>query len=132
MSDNGGEDELKAVAGTPAPVPSPETESKDPVDESNTPDSTEEEPPPGKFAQFLARLKKPDKPSRDSKSNDRIRGLVILLGATVACLFLFVALFTTESGSNRKERRTQPSLGRPVNPTEDAQATSRSPLTTRR
>ena len=57
-----------------------------------------------------------------------MRGLVILLGATVACLFLFFGLFTTESGSNRKERRTQPSLGRPVNPTEDAQAANRSPV----
>jgi hypothetical protein len=128
MNENAGGDELKAVAGAPAPVPSAETESKDPVDESNTPESTEEEPPAGKFTQFLARLKKPEKPSRDSKSNDRMRGLVILVGATVACLFLFFGLFTTESGSNRKERRTQPSLGRPVNPTEDAQATSRSPV----
>ncbi len=56
-----------------------------------------------------------------------MRGLVILVGATVACLFLFFGLFTTESGTNRKERRTQPSLGRPANPT-DAQASNRSPV----
>src|SRR5262245_35591367 len=128
MIENSGADDVKTVAETPASVPSAEIQSEDPVDESNTPESTEEEPPPGKFAQFLARLKKPEKPRRDSKSNDRMRGLVILLGATVACLFLFFGLFTTESGSDRKERRTQPSLGRPLNPTEGPQAASRSPV----
>jgi hypothetical protein len=127
MNENGGADEVKTVAGTPAPDPSAEAEGK-PAEEPNTIESTEEEPPQGKFAQFLARLRKPEKPSRDAKSNDRMRGLVILLGATVACLFLFFGLFTTESGSSRKERRTQPSLGRPVNPTEDALAANRSPV----
>lgn len=128
MNEKAGADEVKTVAGTPAPVASAETDSKVPAEEPINLESTEEEPPQSKLAQFLARLRKPEKPSRDSKSNDRMRGLVILLGATVACLFLFFGLFTTESDSNRKERRTQPSLGRPVNPTEDAPGANRSPV----
>ncbi|MEZ5398845.1 MAG: TrbI/VirB10 family protein [Bryobacteraceae bacterium] len=51
--------------------------------------------------------------SRDLKSAERTRGLVILVGASVACLFLFVGLFTTDADSTRKTRGTNPNLGRP-------------------
>ena len=51
--------------------------------------------------------------SRDLKSAERTRGLVILVGASVACLFLFVGLFTTDADSTKKPRGTSPNLGRP-------------------
>ena len=36
MNENGGADELKTAAGTPAPVPSAEPEGKVPAEEPNT------------------------------------------------------------------------------------------------
>ncbi|MGE0761473.1 MAG: hypothetical protein AB7O38_30950, partial [Pirellulaceae bacterium] len=51
--------------------------------------------------------------SRDLKSAERTRGLVILVGASLACLFLFVGLFTTDADSTKKPRGTIPNLGRP-------------------
>jgi hypothetical protein len=51
--------------------------------------------------------------SRDLKSAERTRGLVILVGASVACLFLFVGLFTTDADSTKKPRGGAPNLGRP-------------------
>ena len=51
--------------------------------------------------------------SRDLKSVERTRGLVILVGASVACLFLFVGLFTTDADSTKKPRGSAPNLGRP-------------------
>jgi hypothetical protein len=50
---------------------------------------------------------------RDLKSAERTRGLVILVGASVACLFLFIGLFTTDADGTRKPRGTSPNLGRP-------------------
>ncbi len=98
--------------------------------ESVVPEETEtlpeDQPKQGWLAQLVARLARPSKPSRDAKSAERTRGLVILAGASIACLFLFFGLFTTDSGANRKERRTQPSLGRPQTPAVDADTANRS------
>jgi hypothetical protein len=52
---------------------------------------------------------------------------VILAGTTIACLFLFFGLFTTDSQTTRKERRTTPNLGRPA-PTAQPDAPNRSPV----
>jgi len=87
----------------------------------------EEEPRPSRFAQIAKRLSRPSEPSREAKSGERTRGLVILAGTTIACLFLFFGLFTTDSQSTRKERRTTPSLGRPA-PTAQPDAPNRSPV----
>jgi hypothetical protein len=64
--------------------------------------------------------------SRDLKSAERTRGLVILVGASVACLFLFVGLFTTDADSTRKPRGTSPNLGRPSSAPANPEAAQRS------
>lgn len=64
--------------------------------------------------------------SRDLKSAERTRGLVILVGAIVACLFLFVGLFTTDADSTRKPRGTSPNLGRPSSVPANPEAAQRS------
>ena len=71
------------------------------------------EPRPNRLAQLTRQFSRPSEPSREAKSGERTRGLVILAGTTIACLFLFLGLFTTDSESTRKERRTTPSMGRP-------------------
>jgi hypothetical protein len=73
----------------------------------------EAEPRPSRLAQLAKHFARPSEPSREAKSGERTRGLVILVGTTIACLFLFFGLFTTDSQSTHKERRTTPSLGRP-------------------
>lgn len=85
----------------------------------------EEEPRPNRLAQLAKHLSRPSQPSREAKSGERTRGLVILAGTTIACLFLFFGLFTTDSQSTHKERRTTPSLGRPA-PTAQPDASNRS------
>lgn len=82
--------------------------------------------PRSRFAQFAARFTKPPELSRDAKSGERTRGLVILAGTTIACLFLFFGLFTTDSGANRKERSTKPNLGRPEPAAIDPETANRS------
>lgn len=56
----------------------------------------------------------PSPQSRDLKSSERTRGLVILAGASLACLFLFVGLFTTDADNAKRPRGTTPNLGRPA------------------
>jgi len=86
--------------------------------ESRGSESTEAEPsdqdakPMSLLDRIRARLG-PVPESRDLKSAERTRGLVILVGASVACLFLFVGLFTTDADSTKKPRGTSPNLGRP-------------------
>lgn len=64
--------------------------------------------------------------SRDLKSAERTRGLVVLVGASVACLFLFVGLFTTDADSTRKPRGASPNLGRPSSAPANPEAAQRS------
>ena len=87
----------------------------------------EEEPRPSRLAQLAKHLSRPSQPSREAKSGERTRGLVILAGTTIACLFLFFGLFTTDSQTTRKERRTTPNLGRPA-ATAQPDAPNRSPV----
>lgn len=102
-----------------APAP-PEPESGD-LDREEQPSRL------GRWAQLAARLRRPAQVSRDAKSTERTRGLVVLAGATLACLFLFFGLFTTQNG-NRKERSTKPNLGRPEAATVNLEAANRSPV----
>src|SRR5687768_2467687 len=73
----------------------------------------EAEPRPNRLAQLARQFSRPVEASREAKSGERTRGPVILAGTTIACLFLFFGLFTTDSESTLKERRTAPNLGRP-------------------
>ena len=88
----------------------------------------EEQPAAGLWAQFRARLNKPPDSSREGKSVERTRGLIMLAGATIVCIFLFFGLFTTDSSTNRKERRVTPNLGRPDSAAVDPESANRSPV----
>ena len=88
----------------------------------------EERPSSGLWAQFRARLNKPPDSSREGKSVERTRGLVMLAGTTFVCIFLFFGLFTTDSSTNRKERRVTPNLGRPDSAAVDPESANRSPV----
>ena len=115
----------------------PETQSADPQagdapSESVAPEEPEalpeDEPRQGWLPYLAARLTRIPEPSRDAKSSERTRGLVILAGASLACLFLFFGLFTTDSSTNRKPQRTTPSLGRPGAAATDLDTPNRSPV----
>lgn len=98
------------------------------ADES-TPLIEEQEEP--KRASLLDRLRArfaPGAQSRELKSSERTRGLVILAGASLACLFLFFGLFTTDAGSAKKARGTSPNLGRPANAEANPETSVRSPV----
>jgi len=86
------------------------------------------EPPRGRLAQLVARFSRPPESSREAKSGERTRGLVILAGTTIVCIFLFFGLFTTDSSTTRKERRTTPNLGRPQAAAVNPEAANRSPV----
>jgi hypothetical protein len=128
-SENGKKDELVvraeqsdaelAVGATPKPASE--------LDEGAEA-STEEKPEQSPLAKLAARFTKPAEPSRDAKSGERTRGLVILAGTAIACLFLFFGLFTTDGGANRKERQTKPSLGRPEAAAVNPETANRSPV----
>lgn len=88
----------------------------------------EERSAAGLWAQFRARLNKPPDSSREGKSVERTRGLVMLAGTTIVCIFLFFGLFTTDSSTSRKERRVTPNLGRPDSAAMDPESANRSPV----
>ena len=67
----------------------------------------------GRIEALAARFQRPAESARDHKAGDRLRGALILGVTTIGCLFLFFGLFTTTTDSSKKERKTQPSLGRP-------------------
>ena len=76
-------------------------------------DEPEETTVKGRIEEFAARFRRPVESARDQKSGDRLRGALILVATAIGCLFLFFGLFTTTTDSSKKERKTQPSLGRP-------------------
>src|SRR5262245_46700612 len=76
-------------------------------------DEPEETTIKGRIEALAARFQRPAESARERKSGDRLRGAMILGVTTIGCLFLFFGLFTTTSDSSKKERKTQPSLGRP-------------------
>src|SRR3954453_8097261 len=88
----------------------------------------EDERPRGWREQLTARFTRPPDSSREAKSGERTRGLVILAGTTVVCIFLFFGLFTTDSSTNRKDRKMTPSLGRPESAAVNPETANRSPV----
>jgi hypothetical protein len=75
---------------------------------------------------FAARFLRPAESTREQKSGDRLRGALILVGTAIGCLFLFFGLFTTTTDPSKKERKTQPSLGRPQATAATSEAANRS------
>ena len=96
------------------PAQATETRPLDPPNEIAE-GAVEEEPEvkPSRLEQLVARLRRPSDQPREVKTTERTRALVILVVTSVACLFLFIGLFTTDSATSRRERRTKPNLGRP-------------------
>ncbi len=88
----------------------------------------EEEPEakPSRLQQLAARLRPSTDPPREAKATERTRALVILVITSIACLFLFIGLFTTDSASGQRERRTKPNLGRPEQPAVAPETATRS------
>ena len=91
----------------PPPTPGPE-------EMNATLPGAEVDEDPGLLAQLRARFSthRPDQ-DRETKTSERTRALVLLLGGIVACVLLFFALFTTDGAEGRKDRKSKPNLGRP-------------------
>src|SRR5450755_5191148 len=96
-----------AAASEPNPDPNAQPAAVIPADEP------EETTVKGRIEEFAARFRRPVESARDQKSGDRLRGALILVATAIGCLFLFFGLFTTTTDSSKKDRKTQPSLGRP-------------------
>src|ERR1700731_371071 len=95
-----------AAASEPNPDPNAQPAAVTPADEP------EETTVKGRIQEFAARFRRPVESARDQKSGDRLRGALILAATAIGCLFLFFGLFTTTSDPSKRERKTQPSLGR--------------------
>lgn len=111
------------------PKPVPATEPHPPVPPGELDAAAVEEEPeakPSRLEQLAARLRRPADQPREAKATERTRALVILIVTSIACLFLFIGLFTTDSASNRRERQTKPNLGRPEQTAAAPEAANRS------
>ncbi len=99
-------------------------------DAANRPDSADELAPEeqrGWFTRLADRLQPKETPqTRDAKSTEKTRGLVLLGLTAVGGIFLFFGLFTTDIDSSKKARPSGPSLGRPAQPQADADVANRS------
>ncbi|MEO7651050.1 MAG: hypothetical protein ABIZ80_11330 [Bryobacteraceae bacterium] len=91
-------------------------------------EEVEETGPKNRFEDFAARFRRSPDSAREQKSGDRLRGALILGGTSVGCLFLFFGLFTTTTDPSKKERKTQPSLGRAAGAATTADAANRSTI----
>ena len=98
------------------------------VEPENATEEIEETGPRNRFEEFTARFKKAPESAREQKSGDRLRGAVILGATAVGCLFLFFGLFTTTTDPSKRERKTQPSLGRAASAVTTADAANRSTI----
>jgi hypothetical protein len=109
-----------AAASEPNPDPNAQPAAVIPADEP------EETTVKGRIEEFAARFRRPVESARDQKSGDRLRGALILVATAIGCLFLFFGLFTTTTDSSKRERKTQPSLGRPQTAGTTAETANRS------
>lgn len=101
-------------------------ESEASTDPAREAEDTDEPGTQSRIEAFAARFRRPAESTREQKSGDRLRGALILVGTAIGCLFLFFGLFTTTTDPSKKERKTQPSLGRPQATAATADAANRS------
>lgn len=73
----------------------------------------EAKPTPTAFEQFLERFRRPAGPARATQTKDRMRGALVLAATTIGVIFLFLTMFTSPLDDSRKDKRRQPTLGRP-------------------
>src|SRR5689334_9056571 len=60
------------------------------------------------------RAPRPEAQARTAKTVDRSKGLLILAGAVIIMIFVFLGMFSSSNGTkNRAGNKTKPSLGRP-------------------
>jgi len=99
----------------------------DAAEGSNVAGDPETEEQRGWFSRLTERLQPKEAPqTRDAKSTEKTRGLVLLGLTAIGGIFLFFGLFTTDIDSSKKARPSGPSLGRPAQPQADADAANRS------
>src|SRR5712691_8877651 len=113
MSNNLRDEKLSHGNTDPAGASEPNPDPNAHLDAAIPGDEPEETTVKGRIEEFTARFRRPPE-SRDQKSGDRLRGALILAATALGCLFLFFGLFTTTSDPSKRERKTQPSLGRPA------------------
>lgn len=112
-NDKSPENGTAADPGT-APPPAAPPPTLGPEDANATAPGADVDEDQSLLAQLRAKLStpRPDQ-DRETKTSERTRALVLLLGGIVACVLLFFAFFTTDGGEGRKDRRSKPNLGRP-------------------
>src|SRR5258708_33663292 len=113
MSNNLRDEKLPHGNGETAGASEPNPDPNSRLDAVIPGDEPEETTVKGRIEEFAARFRRPVESARDQKSGDRLRGALILAATAIGCLFLFFGLFTTTSDPSKRERKTQPSLGRP-------------------
>src|SRR5882672_9398465 len=126
MSNNVRDEKLSHGNGEPAGASEPNSDPNAHLDAVIPGDEPEETTVKGRIEEFAARFRRPVESARDQKSGDRLRGALILVATAIGCLFLFFGLFTTTTDSSKKERKTQPSLGRPQTTGATAETANRS------
>ncbi|MCX6626055.1 MAG: hypothetical protein NTW28_00295 [Candidatus Solibacter sp.] len=117
-------------AAEPARLPEGNARSGEPPESSvrlaEAAEEIEDAGPKNRFEDLAARFRRPKESARDHKAGDRLRGALILAATAIGCVFLFFGLFTTSTDSSKKERKTQPSLGRPQATATAAETANRS------
>ena len=112
MSNNLRDEKLSHGNGEPAGASEPNPDPNAHLNAVIPGDQPEETTVKGRIEEFAARFRRPVESARDQKSGDRLRGALILVATAIGCLFLFFGLFTTTSDPSKRERKTQPRLGR--------------------
>ena len=126
MSNNLRDEKLSHGNGEPTGASEPNPDPNAHLEAVIPGDEPEETTVKGRIEEFAARFRRPVESARDQKSGDRLRGALILVATAIGCLFLFFGLFTTTSDPAKRERKTQPSLGRPQTEGATAETANRS------
>ena len=126
MSSNLRDEKLSHGNTEPAGASEPNPDPNAHLDAAIPGDEPEETTVKGRIGEFAARFRRPAESAREQKSGDRLRGALILVATAIGCLFLFFGLFTTTSDPSKRERKTQPSLGRPQTAGVTAETANRS------
>jgi hypothetical protein len=126
MSNNLRDEKLSRGNTDPAGASDPNPDPNAHLDAAIPGDEPEETTVKGRIGEFAARFRRPAESAREQKSGDRLRGALILVATAIGCLFLFFGLFTTTSDPSKRERKTQPSLGRPQTAGATAETANRS------
>ena len=126
MSNNLRDEKLLHRKGEPAVASEMYIDPNVQPDDAASVEEPEETTFKSRIEEFAAKFRRPVESVRDQKSGDRVRGALILVATSIGCLFLFFGLFTTTTDSSKKERKTQPTMGRPITDGVTAETANRS------